>query len=130
MTLCRHCSVKLKERRFVVHDPNGVSGNFCSADCYEATRTGRAPICKPCNSDRSTRSRYGLSEEEFSKLRAVGACPICKRNGVAMEVDHSHKTGAVRAILCSRCNGALGFFEDNPVLLRRAALYLESYDHG
>lgn len=42
MTLCRHCSMKLKERRFVVHDPNGVSGNFCSADCYEAVRTGKA----------------------------------------------------------------------------------------
>lgn len=88
---------------------------------------GRASICKPCNSKRSTRSRYGLSEQEFAKLEAVGACPICTRSGVPMEVDHDHQTGAVRAILCSRCNSGLGLFCEDTDLMRRAIAYLEAH---
>ena len=95
----------------------------------DATRQGgRASICKPCNSLRSTRSRYRLSEEEFSRLQAVGACPICERSGVPMEVDHNHATGAVRAILCSRCNSGLGLFCESPDLMLRAIAYLETHN--
>lgn len=45
-----------------------------------------------------------------------------------MEVDHNHTTGKVRAILCSRCNGALGQFCDDTDLLKSAIKYLEKYD--
>jgi hypothetical protein len=89
---------------------------------------GRAHRCKPCNSRASTRCRYGLTEGDFAKLEAVGACPICERRGVPMEVDHHHETGAVRAILCSRCNSALGMFCEDPALMRRAIAYLEKHN--
>ena len=91
---------------------------------------GFAPICKACNSARSLRSKYGLSEEEFSRLQAVGACPICERSGVPMEIDHNHATGKVRAILCSRCNSGLGLFCENPGLMIRAIAYLEEHADG
>lgn len=45
-----------------------------------------------------------------------------------MEVDHNHQTGAARALLCSRCNGGLGLFEDDPALMRRGIAYLEKHD--
>jgi Recombination endonuclease VII len=53
-----------------------------------------------------------------------GLCPICKKRP-AVHVDHDHKTGKVRAILCEMCNGGLGQFKDNPESIRRAIAYLE-----
>jgi hypothetical protein len=64
----------------------------------------------------------------------AGVCAICDlperatRNGVPkrLAVDHDHATGAVRALLCSRCNLAIGYMEDCPARLRAAADYLET----
>lgn len=63
-----------------------------------------------------------------------GGCAICglpeADNKIAgkyncLSVDHDHKTGKVRGLLCNQCNRGLGFLQDSSVLLRRAANYLE-----
>lgn len=43
-----------------------------------------------------------------------------------LDVDHDHETGEIRGLLCSRCNGGLGLFCDNPSLLKKAIAYLEA----
>lgn len=53
-------------------------------------------------------------------------CAICHK-APAAHVDHDHKTGAVRALLCFNCNGGLGQFRDDPVVLRAAADYVEEH---
>jgi hypothetical protein len=52
-----------------------------------------------------------------------GLCAIC-RTAPAVHVDHDHATGAVRALLCFNCNGGLGQFKDDPLLLHAAAYYV------
>jgi hypothetical protein len=52
-----------------------------------------------------------------------GRCLICAE-ATTLAVDHDHRTGEVRGLLCSLCNRALGHFRDAPVLCERAALYL------
>ncbi|MGY1833365.1 endonuclease domain-containing protein [Geodermatophilus sp. SYSU D01180] len=51
-------------------------------------------------------------------------CALCgeRRPG---HIDHDHRTDLVRALLCERCNLALGLFRDDPSLLRAAADYVE-----
>jgi hypothetical protein len=53
-----------------------------------------------------------------------GLCAICKA-APAVHVDHDHVTGAVRALLCFNCNGGLGQFTDDPLLLHAAAYYVQ-----
>ena len=68
-----------------------------------------------------------ISVEEREKLlaRQGGACGICGNAGDGLVLDHSHETGAIRGLLCGRCNVGLPWFKDDPTLLRRAASYLE-----
>ena len=53
-----------------------------------------------------------------------GVCAICQ-TAPAIHVDHDHTSGEVRGLLCFRCNAALGQLADDPLVLRRAARYLE-----
>ena len=71
--------------------------------------------------------KYGISAAEVDILKSSqgGLCPICQERS-AEHVDHDHKTGKVRAILCELCNGFLGAFNDDPELIKRAIAYLEA----
>lgn len=63
------------------------------------------------------KSRYGVSLEEYNTMfeSQGGECKICKRHQTEfskrLRVDHCHKTGRVRGLLCSRCNLHLGQYE-------------------
>ena len=52
-------------------------------------------------------------------------CAICKCKFKIKCIDHDHKTGAVRGVLCSRCNRGLGLFNDNYERVQAAADYLK-----
>jgi len=76
---------------------------------------------------------YKISVEEYRSLvnHHNGKCRLCGRGNsqsgksIRLCVDHNHKTGKVRGLLCNQCNHAIGLFQDNPKLLRKAADYLE-----
>lgn len=72
---------------------------------------------------------YGLGEGQYRKILAFqgGRCWICQRATGAtkrLAVDHDHKTGKVRGVLCGPCNQLLGHVRDDPEVLLRAARYL------
>lgn len=77
------------------------------------------------------KKRYNLTEEEYKQLG--DSCHICgskdpgDKRARGMFVDHDHKNGKVRGVLCSKCNLGIGAFEDNPLLLSLAIAYL--YKH-
>jgi hypothetical protein len=77
------------------------------------------------------KKKYGLSLEQFENMLNAqgGVCAICRKKTVRMAVDHCHKTGKIRGILCIQCNPGLGKFFDSPDLCRRAAEYLERHQN-
>ncbi len=78
------------------------------------------------------KNAYGLSMEDFALLvqRQNGGCAICGSKPIPdtpktrLVVDHCHRTGKIRGILCDLCNTAIGKLQDDPHLLRAAADYL------
>lgn len=57
-----------------------------------------------------------------------GVCAICgvKPQDKRLAVDHCHQSGEIRGLLCSNCNLGIGLLQDNPMLLTKAADYLNS----
>lgn len=73
--------------------------------------------------------RYGLTSEQYKALYEAqgGACYICQRatgKRKKLAVDHDHKTGYVRGLLCSPCNNILAHLRDNPEAAGRIKEYL------
>jgi hypothetical protein len=106
-----------------------------------ADSTGYASYCKPCHNKRGReakqrlyggtreyhlRQRYGIGQREVEELLAEqgGVCAICGADNPE-HVDHDHKTGHIRGLLCFNCNGGLGQFRDNVDYLTSAITYLK-----
>ncbi|MER6733333.1 endonuclease VII domain-containing protein [Streptomyces puniciscabiei] len=91
---------------------------------------GLASRCKECRAVQlrqdHLKRKYGLTEAERDAMIAAqrGLCAIFLA-APPMHVDHCHKTGRVRGVLCFNCNSGLGLLRDDPEVVRRAAAYLE-----
>ena len=68
-------------------------------------------------------------EYELRLARQNGACAICKKKPKRrfLCIDHCHKTGKVRGLLCTQCNAALGAFGDDPKFTQAATDYLTAF---
>lgn len=66
-------------------------------------------------------------EEYTQRFQAqAGRCKICSDEYKTLVVDHCHKTGKVRGLLCQKCNLTIGRFEDDFILMAKAIRYLLS----
>jgi hypothetical protein len=118
----------------------------------KARRDGIDAYCRACKQkhykdsytlekSRSYRlkTRFNLTLFECDKMftQQGGLCAICHQPETAMDntgkkiralaVDHDHKTGAVRQLLCHSCNYLLGYVKDNAELLQSASAYLKKH---
>jgi hypothetical protein len=81
------------------------------------------------------KSAYGITPEEYDKIleSQSGVCGICKLEQATtarqyrLYVDHDHRTGQIRGLLCHTCNLGLGHFKDQIPLLQNATDYLRKY---
>lgn len=74
--------------------------------------------------------QFGITVEVYNDMlaRQGHVCAICNqpcRSGRRLAVDHSHRTGEVRGLLCLDCNTAIGKLQDSSVIAYQAARYLE-----
>lgn len=75
--------------------------------------------------------RQGLTEAEYYFILSEqgGVCGICRGHEQRrLAVDHDHETGAIRGLLCTRCNMGLGYFLDAANVLENAISYLERHE--
>ncbi|WP_424216377.1 endonuclease domain-containing protein (plasmid) [Streptomyces sp. BI20] len=113
---CARCEKNRADRFFT-----GTRGRICSTCRKTAQRS---------NSHESRVMQvYGLGSGEYGELLAKqgGKCAICKQTRAKnLDVDHCHKTGLIRGLLCARCNRQLlaRGLRDDPWIALSAASYL------
>lgn len=75
------------------------------------------------------KKKYGLTPEQYNTMlcKQNYACNICRKptSRKKLAVDHNHKTGKVRGLLCVKCNTLLGFVYDDINILKRAIKHLK-----
>jgi len=121
----------------------------------KVARWYRGSICKLCRARRCREwnakhskgkllnqnlvKNFGITLEQFNAMLASqnGVCVICgqppentNQRNHRLHVDHCHTCGAVRSLLCSKCNNGLGCFRDDPALLLKAISYLNAHTHN
>lgn len=74
--------------------------------------------------------KYGITVDEFYEMlqKQNNKCAICGSTNwghVSPSIDHDHKTGKVRGLLCNRCNTVLGLVQDDPNILQNTINYLK-----
>ncbi len=89
--------------------------------------------------DWTLRRKFGITASKYSGLLAKQrkVCAICRhaecfenrktKKIQELSVDHDHRTGAVRGLLCVRCNRMLGYSRDDTKILGRAITYLNAH---
>ncbi len=90
--------------------------------------------CKPCHyiAQREIRLKklFNISVQEYDTILAFqgGVCFICKQppKKVKLAVDHCHKTGLIRGLLCMFCNRAISLFRDDLERFKNVISYLEN----
>jgi hypothetical protein len=108
-TSCKACRTEDQKKRYQTRTPEQI----------EAAR------------DRDLRRLYGIGLDDYNRLFLYqeGRCPGCGKHQSELEkalsVDHRHSDGAVRGLLCSGCNLAIGNVKENSETLMNLASYIK-----
>lgn len=110
--------------------PKGIAYcNGCQNERQKGYRNRHRQRYRDANRKARLKTTYGISPTDVSDMISDqnGCCAICNTDAPGAKgfhIDHNHETGKIRGLLCGFCNSGLGFFRDNPKLMRRAATYV------
>lgn len=78
--------------------------------------------------------KFGLTAEQYFQIKSDqnSKCALCdflpSEDDYALAVDHCHRTGRVRGLLCHRCNTALERVDDIPDWIERVLAYKKKFE--
>lgn len=139
LRICRRCGKEKSIEEF--HKDKSIDGGFrwqCKecrrADFRKYEKRKRQENPNYCRERKLKFNKY-TTVEEYNKLldEQQGCCAICGKEETTvsrwgtlahLSIDHNHKTGKIRGLLCMRCNHLLGHSRDNINILFKAIQYL------
>ena len=143
--VCNKCNIDKPLTAFTKAKMYEMGRSLCCKECYNLRaceiRRERgigppvhAPPIEPTQRDYKRFKYRGISSAAFKALYDAqnGLCGICEKPmdflGKHTCLDHNHKTGIVRGVLCLRCNLGIGHMRDDVSLMRAAVAYLEKHE--
>lgn len=134
MKKCHKCKIAQPYKNF--HSSSHKKG-YIAYDCKKCRSESRKKYYNKNRDEISKKASikhrmntYGITEEQYNDilLSQNSLCAICKKpNDKTLHVDHNHKTGKIRGLLCSGCNTGIGFFNEDIDSLTNAVKYLKSF---
>jgi Recombination endonuclease VII. len=129
-THCMECGIKLDEINTSLDSRGNSTGK-----CYECKLLWHRKHHQETKTPEKTKkyqlkSKYNMTLEEYDKLVEFqqNGCAICRQLVTSerkLAVDHNHKTGEIRGLLCFKCNSLIGLANDDEDLLWKAMEYLK-----
>jgi len=131
---------KLKEyQKKYVQSPKGKETKKKSRKKYSKSPKGKksqkkwrkSPKGKSIDYANNIKQKYNLEIDDYNRMfnEQNGCCIICgvhqSKLTKRLSIDHNHKTGKIRGLLCHKCNIGLGVFEDSIEILQKAIEYLK-----
>jgi len=137
LIVCEDCG-ELKPSRF--HN-TAVKCQDCAKIAWKKAKAARRAAKRKADPDTHKQKdfesglmkNYGITLKEYNQMfeEQQGCCACCGKPESefkrGLHVDHDHTNGQVRALLCTRCNPGLGYFEDSIERLEMAIAYLKKF---
>lgn len=141
---CKRCF-----KEITIRNRTGPKGNmYCSKECswknrnekrspgrnkkcqgcqelfLDKSRVNNCKLCPDCFEYRGDVYKYNIPGKLAKYLRLIKNCQSCGSTK-RLCIDHDHKSGKVRGVICHKCNSAIGLFDDDIRLLQNAISYLK-----
>jgi hypothetical protein len=131
MKFCYNCKETKPKSKFHKHSSTKDGVQVYCAECANNYKKQWRKENKISVADSRLKSRYKINTQTKENMiqKQDNKCEICENELISKYtvIDHCHKTGNVRGILCGSCNTMLGFSKDSIKNLKSAQKYLEKY---
>lgn len=128
--ICKSCNLKFTNKTAKKNSRNGkIYIRTLCKKCISQRREIYRNENKLLHKDHILKHKFGISlmDYQFLELSQDKKCAICRigRKNKYFNVDHDHRTGKIRGLLCDSCNLLLGKAKDSIKVLTNAINYLE-----
>ena len=130
---CRECRNE-KQRQYWASLPVEIrKSRQMKSEAQKRYREKNLEKTKQVSREGHIRRKFGITINDYdSMLNSQNkVCAICKEKcntGNNLAVDHNHKTGRIRGLLCKNCNTSIGLLKENVEILENAIIYLSFYE--
>ena len=138
--ICTKCKEEKSLTEFFKdkHKKSGLTSacKVCRSKAYNTWERNNKQRIKQYSRKSNLKKGYGLTIGDWNNLfdRQQGRCAICERHQseepMRLHIDHNHRTGQIRNLLCSNCNRMLGCAKESTTILVKAIEYLNKYNES
>lgn len=124
--ICTKCKI---EKSIIDYNKDPQKSDGLHSQCKNCRKKERTNSIIRRERDYKLKKRYNLSLNDYEYYYHLqnGRCAICSKED-KLVVDHNHKTGKIRELLCHSCNVLIGFSRENEYILQEAINYIKRHN--